>query len=65
MTPWINKTGGGFLPNPDFLKFSEETPTLLVKLAKRCVHRKPKRRPTFAEVVSEIQVCSEFNSTPT
>ncbi|GAX73135.1 hypothetical protein CEUSTIGMA_g588.t1 [Chlamydomonas eustigma] len=55
MTPWINKPGGGFLPNPDFLKFPETTPRSVVELAVRCVHKKPKTRPTFAKVESIIR----------
>lgn len=45
---------GGFQPNPDFMKFPGDSPTALTGLAKRCVDRRPTRRPQFSEIVGAL-----------
>eukprot|EP00798_Chlamydomonas_sp_ICE-L_P005356 gene5356-5573_t len=53
LAPWV-KTYNGFAYNPDFLRFPSDTPERYLKLCKRCMDHSPKARPTFEELVVEL-----------
>jgi len=52
--PWVKKPQGGYHHNRNFGKFAVDTPLVFQRLCRRCLDPGPRNRPTFKEILAEL-----------
>ncbi|GAX73206.1 hypothetical protein CEUSTIGMA_g659.t1 [Chlamydomonas eustigma] len=55
MPPWV-KTETGYAQNKRFRRFPFDSPRIYVALCARCLDKNPKSRPSFSEILNDLNV---------